>query len=426
MRRKKSWVYSGVTLGLLLLLAGVTPASASTRAGGAGAAAGAAGPETVWLQVSAGDRHTCGITVTERLFCWGSDAAGQLGDGGANADQGVPVEVAGGRRPWAGVSAGGFHTCARTLQGQLWCWGSDFWGQLGNAGANTDVGEPVQVTGGSGLWAEVSAGYQHTCARSASRHLWCWGNDGSGRLGDDITVVERNAPVEVSGATADWTAVTAGIFHTCGIRTTGRLYCWGLDSAGQLGDGPPLSEQHTPVEVAGSRTDWIAVDLGRSHTCGLQRTGTLSCWGWDQAGQLGDDVANANQAVPVPVAGGASRWTSVTTGGYHTCATRPQSPASSPWTGSAGRVTGGPADQVFCWGLDTYGALGDGAPLANQPLPVAVTGGSGFLPAVDAGEYHTCGRRGSGRLSCWGLDSNGQVGDGGTATDQPSPVPVAG
>lgn len=413
MARRTVWVCSGVALGLLLLLTGMVPASASPEAGGAGGAAGAvASRRSVWLQVTAGDRHTCGLTVTGRLYCWGSDAAGQLGDGGTNTDQGAPVEVAGGRRIWAQVSAGGFHTCARTLQGQLWCWGSDFWGQLGDAGANTDVGEPVQVTGGSGRWADVSAGYQHTCARSASRHLWCWGNDGSGRLGDDAAVADRNAPVEVAGATADWKAVTAGIFHTCGIRATGRLFCWGLDSAGQLGDGPPLAEQHTPVEVAGGRTDWTSVDLGRSHTCGLQRRGTLSCWGWDQAGQLGDDATNANQAAPVIVAGGASRWTSVATGGYHTCA--------------AGRVAGRAADQVFCWGLDTYGALGDGPPLANQPLPVAVAGASGFLASVEAGEYHTCARVGLGRLSCWGLDSNGQVGDGGADVDQPAPVSVAG
>lgn len=400
-RRRTWWVSLGAVLGLLLA-AGVAPASAAPTAGGAG--------PTVWAQVSAGDRHTCGITVTGRLFCWGSDAAGQLGDGGTNTDQGAPVEVAGGRKAWVQVTAGGFHTCARTLTGQVWCWGSDFWGQLGNGGANTDVGVPVQVTGGGGgPWSDVSAGYQHTCARSLSRHLWCWGNDGSGRLGDDAAVANRAEPAEVAGATADWRAVTAGIFHTCGIKTSGRLFCWGLDSAGQLGDGPPLSEQHTPVQVAGGRTDWTTVTLGRSHTCALQRPGTLACWGWDDAGQLGDDAAHANQAAPVTVAG---TWRAVTAGGYHTCA-----------SGPAARGFG---DQISCWGLDTYGALGDGTPLADQPVPVAVTGGVGVLTALDAGEYHTCARLDLGRLRCWGLDSNGQVGDGGTNTNQPAPALVAG
>lgn len=415
MRRWQRWISFGAAVGLLLLVVGVAPASASPGRQALGAGIGSAGAATgrtsIWLQVSAGDRHTCGITLTGRLFCWGSDAAGQLGDGGTNTDQSAPVEVAGGRRLWAQVSAGGFHTCARTVVGKLYCWGSDFWGQRGDGDANTDVGEPVPVTGGAGgPWVEVSAGWQHTCARSLSRHLWCWGNDGSGRLGDDAAVAERTEPVEVAGATGDWRTVAAGIFHTCGVKTSGRLFCWGLDSAGQLGDGPPLAEQHTPVEVAGGRTDWKAVDMGRSHTCGLQRGGALACWGWDDAGQLGDDAAHASQAAPVPVSVGTTRWTAVTAGGYHTCA--------------AGRVAGRSDDQLFCWGLDTYGGLGDDATLANQPLPVAVAGASGALAALDAGEYHTCARTGLGRLSCWGLDSNGQVGDGNPNTDQPTPVAV--
>lgn len=407
--RRRTWrIWVRAVVGLLLVV-GVVPAGATAGARTADAVRAPRG--NVWLQVSAGDRHTCGITLTGRLFCWGSDAAGQLGDGGTNTDQAAPVEIAGPRKVWVQVSAGGFHTCARTIVGQLYCWGSDFWGQRGDGGANTDVGEPVRVTAGATAWADVSAGYQHTCARSVNRHLWCWGNDGSGRLGDDAAVADRTEPVEVAGATADWRAVTAGIFHTCAIRTSGRLFCWGLDSAGQLGDGPPLTEQHTPVEVAGGRTDWTAVALGRSHTCGLGRTGSLHCWGWDDAGQLGDDAAHANQAVPVPVAG-ETRWRAVAAGGYHTCAI------------GAGRH--GAGGTVSCWGLDTYGALGDDAALADQPVPRPVAASPQRATTLTAGEYHTCSTLTPGRLSCWGLDSNGQVGDGGTNTDQPTPVPVAG
>lgn len=405
----KRRIASGAVLGLLLALS-TTPASAALEAEGLAASVGTG--RSTWVQVSAGDRHTCGITPTARLFCWGSDAAGQLGDGGTNTDRGAPVEVAGGRRTWVEVSAGAVHTCARTVNGDLWCWGSDFWGQLGNGGANSDVGTPVQVTGGSGPWADVSAGYEHTCGVSRARHLWCWGKDGSGRLGDDDPVADRTTPTEVAGAGADWRTVTAGVFHSCAIKTTGRLFCWGVDSAGQLGDGLPLAERHTPVEVVGGRTDWTMVDLGRSHTCGLQRTGALSCWGWDDAGQLGDDAANTDQSAPAPVAGGALRWTSVSVGGYHSCAAR--------------RAAGGLSDQLFCWGLDAYGALGDDAALADQATPVAVAGSWAVLAGVDAGEYQTCARSRLGLLSCWGLDSNGQLGDGGTNTDKPTPVPVTG
>src|SRR5690606_3377450 len=135
---------------------------------------------------------------------------GQIGDGGAtNEDQSSPSEVAGGRTDWASVSAGGFFTCARTTSGQLFCWGSDFYGQLGNGGDNTDVGEPVAVAAGNRVWKQVSAGSEHVCARSRAGRLFCWGRDGSGQLGNDESLVNQTVPVEVAGGATDWRSVAA-------------------------------------------------------------------------------------------------------------------------------------------------------------------------------------------------------------------------
>lgn len=395
---------------LLLLGVAVEPAlgagtTATTRAQAAGEGAVTEG----WRQVSVGAAHTCAISESRRLYCWGSDAAGQLGDGGDNSDQSTPVEVVGGRTDWGSVSAGGVSTCARTTVGQLFCWGSDFYGQLGNGGDNTDVGEPTEVGGGHRVWKVVSVGMEHTCARSRAGRLFCWGRDGSGQLGDDENLVNQGLPTEVAGGGTDWSQVSAGMFHTCALKTTGHLYCFGADGAGQLGDGDPLVDQHTPVEVSSGATNWVQVATGASHTCALKSVGRLYCWGWDVHGQRGDgDPATDDlAAAPVRVAEGTTRWQGVAASGWHTCA----------------RTTGLRGGTVYCWGLDDDGEVGDGEPRANQPAPVAISGG-GKYRQLSAGLYHNCAIRVTDRLFCWGDGGAGRIGNGEPGVDQPAPVRI--
>ncbi|MCB1006976.1 MAG: hypothetical protein KDB35_22525 [Acidimicrobiales bacterium] len=398
-----------------VLILAVLAAVLVTSGVAGGPAAGAESNEELsfavgWRQVSAGGTHTCAITTERRLYCWGSDAAGQLGDGGDNADRSVPTEVAGGRTDWAKVSTGEFFTCARTTGGQLFCWGSDFYGQLGNGGDNTDVGEPTEVAGGRRFWADVSAGTHHACARSRAGRLFCFGRDGSGQLGNDADFVNQNRPVEVAGGATDWRKVSAGMFHTCALTTTNRLFCFGTDGAGQLGNGAPFTDSGTPVEVASSTTNWVQVATGASHTCALKALGRLYCWGWDRDGQRGDgDPATDDlEPAPVRVAEGSTRWAGVTASGWHTCA----------------RTNATSGGTLSCWGLDSNGEVGDGEPFANQPAPAALAGRR--WRQVDAGDVHTCAIKVNGRLFCWGDGGNGRIGIGDDAigVDQPAPVRV--
>ncbi len=114
-----------------------------------------------WRMVSTGDNHTCGIRTSGRLFCWGSDDCGQAGNGAAAAPT-TPTEVDGGFTDWAAVSAGGFHTCARRATGRVYCWGRDTWGQLGDGGTAADVTAPVEVSGARTDWRSVEASFSHT------------------------------------------------------------------------------------------------------------------------------------------------------------------------------------------------------------------------------------------------------------------------
>jgi alpha-tubulin suppressor-like RCC1 family protein len=312
-----------------------------------------AGAHTDWIGVSAGVFHTCGVRATGRAYCWGSDVAGQLGNGAPLPHEPEPVEVVGNRTDWATVSAGGAHTCARRTTGRLLCWGDDDSGELGNGLPMLDRTTPAEVAGGRTDWAAVSAGGGHTCARRTTGRLFCWGDDDGGELGDDVVLADRAAPSEVAGARTDWGAVSAGLLHTCARRTTGRLFCWGRDDGGQLGDNPAMGRHPTPVQVAGARTDWASVSAGERVTCARRTTGRLFCWGDDNHFDLGDGLPQAVEPVPVEVAGARMDWRAPDLGLTHGCARRT-------------------SRRLFCWGNDQHFELGDGSPTADQPEPVEV------------------------------------------------------
>jgi Regulator of chromosome condensation (RCC1) repeat len=395
----------GAAVALLLVSAGwVVPPTAAGQPGAPSAPA--EGGTADWRQVSTGSYHTCGIRTSGRLYCWGNDVSGQLGDGGTNTNQPVPTEVAGNATDWVAVDAGDFHTCALKSSGRLLCWGYDGFGQLGDGGTNTERPTPTEVDGHATNWTAVDTGGSHTCARKASGRLLCWGADSSGQLGDGGTNAARSIPTPVAGNATNWSRPTAGGSHTCARKTNGRLFCWGRDAQGQLGDGGTNTDRPTPTQVARNLTNWATVDAGAAHTCARKTTGRLFCWGYDGSGQLGDGGTNTNRPVPTQVAGAGTSWATVATGFAHTCA----------------RKTSG---RVFCWGADFNGQLGDGGTNTNQPVPTEVAGSATDWATVDAGSSHTCARITTRRLFCWGFDGSGQLGDGGTNTNQPTPVPVA-
>ncbi len=157
-----------------------------------------------------------------------------------------PTLVAGGATNWIRVDTGDYHTCAIRTTGRLYCWGTDFAGQLGDGGTNADQTTPTLVAGGATNWTTVTAGLSHTCARRATGRLYCWGHDESGQLGTSGPNADRTTPAPVAGSATNWTALTTGDDHTCARRATGRLYCWGSDESGQLGDQRPQREPGHP------------------------------------------------------------------------------------------------------------------------------------------------------------------------------------
>ena len=362
-----------------------------------------------WRTVSAGNVHACGIRTTGRLYCWGGDSFGVLGNGGADTASSTPAQVAGNATNWTSLSVGWSHACALRSTRRLYCWGENGFGELGINSTDTHRNIPTAV-GTATDWASVSAGQFHTCARKTNGRLYCWGRDLTGEVGDGGT--NDNAilsPIEVAGAFNDWTAVSAGRNHTCGRRSlgSGTLFCWGLNSLGQLGNGGVGVTQPVPNQVItapGAR--WTAVSAGEFHTCGRQSTGRLYCWGHDISGQLGNGAPNTQESTPSPV-GTRTDWRTVSADGFNTCARR-----------ADGRI--------FCWGENGVGQLGNNdATATDRSSPVQVSGNRTDWTMVNVGESFSCARRTSKRIYCWGNDSSSQLGNGGANANRLVPTEVA-
>ena len=345
--------------------------------------------------IAAGDLHTCGRPGNGTVRCWGAGNNGQLGNGGL-VESLTPVTVSG-ITTATQVTAGNVHTCAPLDDGTVRCWGSGTYGQLGN-GSTSLASSPVAVTGISTA-TQVSAGGYHTCAVLIDGTVRCWGRNNHGQLGNGTTTTApTSSPVTVAGISTA-TQVHAGDFHTCALLADTTVRCWGLNSSGQLGNGSTTTSS-TPVTVAGLSTA-TQIATGYFHSCARLADGTARCWGNNLYGQLGNGTSGSPSSTPVTVSGIATA-TQLTAGGdYHSCAVLSDGTAR-------------------CWGVGTWGQLGDGT-YASSTTPVTVSG-IGTATQIAAAYRHSCALLADGTIRCWGYNVSGQLGDG---THDGSPVPVA-
>jgi len=251
--------------------------------------------------VAAGDTHTCALTTTGGVKCWGENDYGQVGDGTSGNIRTTPIDVSGLTSGVAAVTAGWEHTCALTTAGGLRCWGRNPWGQLGDGTHWNYRTTPVDVSGlTSGVAAVTASTSNHTCALTTTGGLKWWGNNDNGQLGDGTTT-ERTTPVDVSGLTSGVAAVEAGGAHSCAVRTAVGVKCWGRNVYGQLGDGT-TTERWTPVDVSGLTSGVAAVEAGGAHSCAVRTAVGVKCWGRNVYGQLGDGTTT-ERWTPVDVTG---------------------------------------------------------------------------------------------------------------------------
>lgn len=249
-----------------------------------------------FVQIAPGLWHTCAVTAQGKLLCWGRGGTGVIGDGAA-VDRLTPVPVASANGFLQGrakqVAAGQNHTCAVTVEAGLYCWGGNFYGEVGN-GTTAPQYVPVAVSGGL-LAASVgtSAVSTWTCAVTTGAEAYCWGDNTHGALGDGTTV-SRSTPGAVFGGSGLAPGTVATIdtaqFSSCATTITARAYCWGKNYSGTLGDGTTTDRLiPTAVQVGQGFQHVRQLGVGgNSHTCGSTVTGHAFCWGNNFTGQLGD------------------------------------------------------------------------------------------------------------------------------------------
>ncbi len=428
-------------------------------------------------QISAGAFQTCGITNGGKLYCWGGANSGALGNGSTTQNNLVPTSVLKGEATGADtdgtylinikqISAWSTNTCAISNAGFAYCWGADGNGQLGNGATTGDQSSPVKVLAGAATGADTDGTYLinikqistggQTCAITFAGNTYCWGNDGSGQLGNGATSTNQNAPVKVlagaaTGLDTDGTylvnikQIAVGGGHTCAISNAGNTYCWGSASGGQLGDNNTTwINRETPVKVLAGAATGVETDGtylvsmkqivgGSAHTCAISNAGNAYCWGDGLQGKLGNNTSTGTQYTPVKVLKGAAAASDtdatnlinikqISANLGHTCA-----------VSNAGNT--------YCWGYAGDGQLGDNQIVTNRLVPVKVMAGvaagttdadgasatTNFLinaKQIVAGQVSSCAISNAGKTYCWGTASLGILGDNQTVTNRLTAVYV--
>jgi alpha-tubulin suppressor-like RCC1 family protein len=411
------------------------------------------------VQVSTGQTHTCATLSDGTAWCWSDNFFGELGIGNATGpsvcDDGNPCALAAMQVHGVGnsgvltgvkkVVASSNFSCALLTNGTVACWGLNAYGTLGvtstgqQCASTTCSTFPLLISGVTGA-TEIAAGQNHVCALVAGGAVKCWGENGSGQLGNGTNVGNASCgwtsscnvtPTAVkgvggTGSLSGVSAIASGhsASHTCVVLSNGSPACWGYNASGQLGvggsSGPSLCWGSpcamTPTAV--SLTGVAAIAADQSNSCALISDGTMQCWGSNFSGQLGiDQVANetcfnGDECATTPGAVKAlAGVTAISVGGNEVCAL----------------LSGGTAS---CWGSNDVGKLGIGLDsLAGFPIvteakaPQAVVNLAGAT-SISVGSSSVCAVA-DGLVECWGGNQDGALGNGTSSVGSPSPVVAA-
>lgn len=335
-----------------------------------------------WQRANSRANHSAEIK-SGQLWVWGRNNMGQLGDS-SNINRNAPVSIAS-NVPWQSVSTGYFHTVAIKQDGSLWAWGNNSAGQIGNGG-NTSNWVPQRV-GNQSDWVAVSAGYFHTLALKANGTLWAWGDNFEGQIGIGSTGNVRTTPIQI-GTSSDWVAISAGAVFSVALKSDGTVWCWGNNGFGQLGNAS-TSPSSAPISVA-LPLPAKSIASGEQHVVVLMPNGTLYAWGRNDLGQLG--IGNFQSIRNTPALVQAQRdFKEIACGGNHTLAIKADG-------------------SLWSWGHNNGGQLGQIVG-NNQNLPVRI-GARNDWRWITAGELHSIAVDNQGNIYSWGGNDVGQLGDG--------------
>ena len=214
------------------------------------------GTTSDWTDVFAGDTHNLAINSRGELYAWGQNLFSQLGDG-TTTDRLTPTRI-GTASDWTRIVAGNHHNLALTTGNTLYGWGFNVVGELGSGTVSSAVATPTANIWGTAVWAQFAVGNAHNLAITPQGELYAWGRNIYGRLGDGTTTL-RLTPTRI-GIRSNWAQVAGGDTHSLAIATSGELYAWGRNAFGQVGDGT-TTDRLTPTRI-GTHSNWAKVDAG--------------------------------------------------------------------------------------------------------------------------------------------------------------------
>ncbi len=322
--------------------------------------------------IAAEDFTSMVVETDGRLWAWGENDWGQVGDGTTSA-RSSPLQIMTGV---ATVETGSYSTLAVQFDGTLWAWGANWDGQLGD-GTDQDRYRPTRIMTGV---AAVAAGNNHSLALKTDGSLWAWGYNGLGQLGDG-TRTDRLSPIQIMTGVA---AVAAGAAHSVALKTDGTLWTWGYNCCGQLGDGSQSWDGRPPTQIM---TGVTAVATGLYVNFAIKTDGSLWAWGKNDEGQLGDGTTMIRRR---PVRVMARGVAAVATGGRDV---------------DGGHTLVIKTDRsLWGWGNNALGQLGDGT-TTNRSSPVQIMTG---IAAVACGAFHNLAIKTNGRLWAWGINWYGE------------------
>ena len=360
-------------------------------------------------KIAAGYYHTCALLDDGSVSCWGRNNYGQLGDG-TTTQRTAPTQTSSLGTAAVAIAAGIEHTCAILDDGTVSCWGRNYDSQLGIASCE-DLYDPYQYqavcTATTSLGTDRTAvaigpGNGHTCALLDDGSVSCWGRNYDGELGDGTNTNTRT-PTQTSSLGGTAVAIAVGFHHTCALLNDGTVRCWGWNYNGQLGDGTTgtTARKKSPTQTLSLGRTAVAIAAGIEHTCALLDDGSVSCWGRNNYGQLGDGTTTQRTA-PTQTSSLGGTAVVITAAVYHTCALLDDG-------------------SVSCWGRNNYGQLGDNT-TTDRYTPTATSSLDRTAVAIAAGIEHTCAILDDGTVSCWGRNYNGQLGDGTTGNARYTPT----
>jgi hypothetical protein len=343
-----------------------------------------------WSKITNGNYYTILLKNDNTVWACGMNDRGQLGQGDiTNRNTPTQIET---DSSWSNLAAGFSHTFGLKSNGTLWAWGNNSVGQLGlgDSGISTYRTTPTQVTTNTD-WSIISAGSLHSLGLKTNPDgsvgtLWSWGYNNKGQLGIGNTI-NRNTPIQ-TGTDSDWTNITAGEYHTLGLKSNSTLWSWGYNDKGQLGLGDVWINRNTPTQI-GTDSDWTNIMAGGSCTLGLKSNNTLWSWGNNYSGQLGQgDITDRNTPSQV---GTESDWSNLAAGYNHTL----------------GLKNNG---TIWAWGNNSVGQLGiGGGGDRNTPTQIGI---DTDWVSMAVGFSHTLGLKNNGTLWAWGFNASGQLGLG--------------